>query len=61
MYDQIYTYPNKDNKPEEEEKIKFGLKDIFAMTIAAYQIIFVPMAIVILGLVILYLLFSLLA
>lgn len=60
MYDQIYTYPNdKKNNEEKEEKIKFGFKDIIAMIIAAYQIVLVPFAIVILVMVILYFLFSL--
>ncbi len=65
MYDQIYTYSDKDKKNEsegvQEEKIKFGFKDILAMTIAAYQVVLIPFSIVILAMIILYLLFSLLA
>lgn len=61
MYDKVYTYsdPAKEKK-EETEEIKFGFKDIVAMTIAAYQIIFFPFIIFVLSLLILFFIFKLL-
>lgn len=61
MYDQIYTYPDPNKEPEEkkEEKLEFGFKDIFAMVIAAYQVVLVPLITIMLSMVILYLLFKL--
>ncbi|AZR73686.1 hypothetical protein BBF96_10010 [Anoxybacter fermentans] len=61
MYDKVYTYPDPDKKEKEKKgKVNFGFKDILAMTIAAYQIIFVPFAIIALTMVALFLLFKLL-
>ncbi len=59
MYDEIYTYPDNKKNEDKTEKMKFGFKDIFAMTIAAYQILAVPMGIMILVFIILYLLMKL--
>lgn len=59
MYDEIYTYPDPKKDGENNEKMKFGIKDIFAMTIAAYQILAVPVGIMMLVFIILYLLLKL--
>ena len=62
MYDQVYTYPdsdNNDNKEDKNEKQDFGFKDILAMIIAAYQVVFVPFSIMILGIVAMFLLLKL--
>lgn len=58
MYDQVYTYPDDDNNKKEDknEKQDIGFKDIIAMVIAAYQVVFVPFSIVVLGIVALFLL-----
>lgn len=55
MYDKIYTYPDSNNQESNnKEKMKFGFKDILAMTIAAYQVILVPFSIFALTMVILF-------
>ena len=61
MYDKIYTYSDPEKQDEKKKKAEFSFKDILAMTIAAYQILFVPIAIIGLAIIILYLLFGLLA
>ena len=61
MYDQIYTYSDPEKQDEKKKKVEFSFKDILAMTIAAYQILFIPIAIIGLAIIILYLLFGLLA
>lgn len=60
MYDKVYTYPDPEKQGEKKKKVEYSFKDIFAMTIAAYQVLFVPIAIMGLAVVILYLLFDLL-
>lgn len=61
MYDKVYTYPDPaKEKTEETGEIKFGFKDIIAMTIAAYQIIFFPFIVFVLSLMILFFILKLL-
>jgi hypothetical protein len=61
MYDQIYTYPdpNKESGEQKEEQMEFGFKDILAMVIAAYQVVFFPLITIMLSMVIIYFLFKL--
>lgn len=61
MYDKIYTYPEpgKQLEQQDDEKVKLGFKDILALIIAAYQVVLVPFAILVLSFVILFLLFKL--
>lgn len=61
MYDKVYTYTDPEKQGEKKKKkVEYSFKDIFAMTIAAYQVLFVPIAIMGLAVVILYLIFDLL-
>lgn len=62
MYDQIYTYPDpkKESGEKKDEKLDFSFKDLVAMVIAAYQVVFVPLITLMLSMVILYFLFKLL-
>lgn len=61
MYDKIYTYPEPGKEPQkqDDEKIKLGFKDILALIIAAYEVVLVPFAILVLSFIILYFLFKL--
>lgn len=61
MYDQTYTYSDPEKQDEKKKKVDYSFKDILAMTIAAYQVLFVPIAIIGLAIVIIYLLIGLLA